>query len=180
MPALPSKFSRDYEDLTHFLCETTYCHLEEVHINNMEEILSGEPRTINSHIFSVKLYEYRMCLQVRIGTDISIGIILMKGRNDKSLVWPFNMIVLFRLKNLSGGECRVKMFRCDKNGSKIKEAISKPKSEMNAAVGFSHFISKQCLRSEGFIRKNQILLECYLFPKDAKINKPAELPSIIK
>lgn len=148
----------------------------------------SNPRVINSPPFTVTNCAmslcYKMCIRVKISkTDVAIGVAIMSGANDRQLLWPFSMIVMFRLINQRGKEDRVKVFRSDRNGHRLKESLSKPKTDkMNLAMGFPSFVPRQCLSPDGFIKEDSIVLESYLFPKDTKMRPggpPTELPSTI-
>lgn len=182
VPLYRAVFTMD-EDLR-FLRKTICCHHEELCINGIQlkRMLSEEnSRPTNYPPFTVDHFGYKTCLQIRLDHDnVSISIAIMKGERDKQLVWPFGMVIIFRLKNLSGGHHREKMFRCDRNGYRLRECLSKPKGAMNAAMGYPQFVSRQSLLNNGFIRNNSMHLECYLFPRDAKLNHPSEVPSVIK
>ena len=179
-PVPPSESTLSNEDDMRFILAKTCCHRERMNLKDMS-LVKAHPRPIHSPVFIIELYRYYACLLVILGGEnLSVGLRIMKGRDDKELVWPFNMIVMFRLRNLNGREDLVRMFRCDRNISRLKEAVSRPKTDMNLAIGFPCLVSQQRLDSEGFIRNNKISLECYLFPKDAKIDHRAEYPSIIK
>ena len=154
--------------------------MKNMSLDSVKRLLSEtNSRTVNSHIFTAQ--GYCVCIQVGFGAEqISAGIALMKGTNDKSQAWPFNMIVIFRLKNLSGGKHFVRMFRCDRNTSRCREALLRPRSHMNPAIGFPCFISRTRLLNEGFVKNNEMLLQCYIFPKDTKINQEPDYPTVIK
>lgn len=163
-----------------FLLVKTCCHREKMHLKDFTW-RKMQLRPVYSPVFIIKKYRYYACLLVQLSDEImSVGIRLMKGKEDKNLVWPFNMIVMFRLKNLNDGQDVVKMFRSDRNASRLKESVWRPKTDMNAPIGFQSFISKQRLEDEGFVRNDQIRLDCYFFPRDAKIDHVADYPSVIK
>lgn len=168
-----------------FLMNTIDCLCKEMSLENMNRILSTGPGERGTVVHSPLFvhHGYTLCLHVALcrNNNIAIGITIMKGaERDKHLVWPFNMIVVLRLKNQSGGQDRTKMFRCEKNGSRLKNSLMRPKTDMNSPIGYPNFISSQCLLKDGFVRNNSMHLNCYLFPRDAKIRLASEYPSIIR
>ena len=177
-----SRSGVDKEDCLRFLLKTTGSDRREEIIPNMERLLSSDaPGSINCPPFIINHHDYRACLQVRLpGESVSLSVAIVKSEKDKNLTWPFGMTVIFRLVNQSSRKHREKMFRCDKNGSRLRECLSKPKGAMNLAMGYPQFISKQCLVEEGFVRNNAMIVECYFIPKDTKVSLPSEVPSVIR
>ncbi len=166
-----------------FLKGATCCCDEKIQINNMQQmLLEDTPSAIHSRPFLLKApHGYKVCTRVMIDQEnISIGIMIMKGENDKLLAWPFNKIVVLRLENQGAGCDAVKMFRCDENGSLLKESLERPENDMNLAMGYPQFISRQELIDGDFVKNNAMVLNCYFFPRDAKIDCPECSPSIIK
>lgn len=165
-----------------FIKDIMYCQCEEMRIRSIYRIMSrNEGRPIYSPPFIAKHHGCKLCLRVAFGQEsISIGVQLMKGDKDKQFAWPFNMIVVLQLKNESGMDDRVKMFRSEKNRSQLKDCLSRPKTDMNLPMGYPQFVTRQHLMKGGFVRNDVMLLRCYLFPKDTKINLRSECPSIIK
>jgi hypothetical protein len=165
-----------------FLLETFKGQCEKVVIRNVSKILSEEEsRPIHSRPLIARLHGCMFCLYVHFNRgNVAIGIRLMKGSSDKRFVWPFNMIVLLRLENLNGGKDIVKMFRCEKNGSRLNESVMKPRTDMNPPIGYSRFTTQQYVQSDGFIKNNEMLVKLYLFPKDANLSIASEYPSMIR
>lgn len=166
-----------------FLLKTTSCDSNNIVVENMQVILSEDSRLweINGTPFVGKYQNYKFCLYVRKYKGyFAIGLKIMKSDKDKKMVWPFSNIVVLQLINQSGKEDEIKMFRSEKNASQLKDALSKPKKDMNLPIGYPRFISKERLLSDGFVRDNIMLVHCYIFPKEAKINCPSEYPSIIR
>ena len=165
-----------------FLELITYCQCEEMLMKNMNQIMSRERcRPVHSRPFIAKHHGCKFCLHVAMDKgNVSVGIQLMKGDRDKHLVWPFSMIVIVELKNQDGGKDRVKMFRCEKNRTQLKDSLMRPKNDINLPMGYPNFIAQQHLLKEGFVKNDMMLLRCYLFPKDAKINLQSECPTIIR
>ena len=165
-----------------FLLRTTSSDRHEETVTNMEKLLSGgTPRPIYCPPFTINQHHYRACLQVRLPKEsVSLSVVIMESEKDKNPTWPFGMTVILRLVNQSGQKHREKMFRCDKNGSRLRECLTKPKSIMNPGMGYPQFISKQCLVEEGFVRNNAMIVECYFIPKDTKVSLPSEVPSVIR
>lgn len=177
VPECASVFSK--QQPLKFVLKTTLSHYELITIHDMEKALSHS-RVINCPPFTVDHHGYKICPQIRLDEHLSFAIAIMKADEDKHLVWPFSMIVILRVINQSCGNHRERMFRCVKNKDRLKECLTRPKGIMNAAMGYPQFMSHHCLVNNGFIRNNCMQLECYLFPKDALINHPSEVPSVIR
>ena len=166
-----------------FMLKTTSCDSNDIVVEDMQVILSEDRLCeINGTPFIGDYQRYRLCLYVRNHKGyFAIGLRIMKSDNDKNLVWPFKNLVVFRLINQSGKkEDEIKMFHSGKNGSRLKDGLSKPKKDMNLPIGYPRFISKERLLCDGFIRDNIMLMSCYIFPKDTKITWPSEYPSMIR
>lgn len=122
VPRLTSSLEREGD--IDFLMSAMGCHCQEMTVKNMSQIVStGErERVIHSPPFIVQ-DAYKLCLHVALSqNDVAIAIKIMKGERDKQLAWPFNYIVIFRLKNQGGGQDKAKMFRCEKNGFRLKNS----------------------------------------------------------
>ena len=169
------------EDDLKFLLDATFCDPYKIAIKNMQAILSGD-HEVNDTPFVGDHLKYKLCLYVRSHKGyLAIGLRILKSDGDKNLVWPFKSIVVFRLINQSGEtEDIIKMFRSEKNASQLKDGLSKPKKVMNLPIGYPCFISRERLQGDGFIRDNKMVVACYIFPKDTKINCRSEYPSIIR
>jgi hypothetical protein len=166
-----------------FLVKLTHCQFEEMVVEDINLMLTGHnDLPVQSPPFQVKHHGCNSCLHLAlIQGKFSMGMAIMKGDRDKHIPWPFNMIVIFQLKNQSaGGQDEVKMFRCDKNGSRLKDSLMRPKASKNLPMGFPQFITQERLVEDGFVKNNTIIMRCYLFPKDAKIDLHPHYPSIIK
>ena len=165
-----------------FLENITYCQCEEMLIENIpNQIVESRERDIllQSPPFIANHHGCKFCLHVALDkVNVSVGIQLIKGDKDDHLVWPFNMIIIFQLQNQNGGEDRVKMFQCKKNRTQLKNSLRRPKTSLpNLPMGYPDFIAQQDLWND-FVKDDTMLLRCYLFPKNAKIDLPSERPSV--
>ena len=166
-----------------FLMKLTSSHRESMKIQNISSLLSQKKAIIRNVPFVLKSkFAYKLCMHVSIGENghFSVSVMILKGEHDKSLPWPFIMSVVFRLVNQEFKQDKVGMFRCDRNATRFKDSLYRPKGPSNPPLGFPMFISKQMLLDGGFVKENSICLECYLFPKETKLSLDSELPAIIK
>ena len=95
-----------------------------------------------------------------IGKDshVSLFFVLMKGRFDAILSWPFTHRVTMLLLDQSGQENHVQeKFRPDPNSS----SFQRPRSEMNIATGCPRFISKTDLdrRKTLYMKDNTMFIQ---------------------
>lgn len=174
------------QDNLNFILKSTSICFYEMRIPNVNKILD-ERMKINSPPFMVTLKGmniYRVCMQIRFGEHISVALAIMKGENDRApgVSWPFNRNVVFRLVSLHGDgkSDKLKAFRTDTNGSRLKNALSRPKTTINPPMGFPMFLPQQCLQQDGFIKDNSICVQCLILPKEVELTHPPEMPVIIK
>ena len=130
----------------------------------------------------IEQFRYRAQLVFIIAPmHVSIGFSIMKGKHDSNLLWPFSMMVMFKLVNIDDKKSRKRGFRSDINSSKYPECLSQPKSGCNTAIGFADFVSVGTLNN-GFIKNNSLMIMARITSKeyvpfsDVKL----ELPTIIK
>jgi hypothetical protein len=108
-------------------------------------------------------YGYKMCLRLYImgngigkGTHLSLFFVVMRGKFDNVLQWPFTHKVTFKLINQAGGKGIVEKFQPDP----MNASFRKPKSDMNIASGCPRFISHTELEGNGFIVDDMIFIKC--------------------
>ena len=174
------------QDNLEFVLESTQTSFYDFKIPDISTALKLNSK-INSPPFVVTTKDtngYKVSMQVYFGQDyMSVAIAIMKGSTNK-LPWPFDRNVVFRLVNLDGssGGDKLRAFRCDMNGSRFKDSLSRPKSsEINPPIGFPFFISRQCLlHNSGFIRNNTMHVQCLILPKAIELRVSPEMPVVIK
>ena len=108
---------------------------------------------------------YKMCARLYLNGDgigkdshMSLFLVLMKGRFDAILSWPFTHRVTMLLLDQSGDCNHVQeKFRPDPNSS----SFQRPRSEMNIATGCPRFISKNDLERHKtlYTRENTMFIQ---------------------
>ena len=185
MPALP--YLRDISvGVTDLLnVDSTLVSLK---IQGIQAFLeNGQTNVFVSKTFTLlasKIEQYRYWAQlvfIIAPKHVSVGFSLMKGKHDSNLLWPFSMMVTFKLANIDDKKSRKRGFRSDINSLKFPECLSQPKSGFNTAIGFADFVSVGTLNN-GFIKNNTLMIMARITSKeyvpfsDIKL----ELPTIIK
>ena len=91
------------------------------------------------------------------GTHLSLFFVVMRGEFDNILQWPFTHKVTFKLINQVGGEdIIVETLQPDPTSVSFR----KPKSDMNIASGYPHFVSPTQLEAEDVIIDDTIFIKC--------------------
>ena len=165
--------------MARFVLEKIQAHREPVIIDDMERRLA-QNELVCCPSFTIDHHGYKICPRIGLGKEhISFYIAVMRGESDE---WPFTMTVFLKIINQSGGEHREEMFNSYENYSKLKECLRDPKSVdvANTAMGYPQFLSRGRLEKEGYIRNNEMHLECFFFPKEIPINHKPEVPSIFR
>ncbi len=129
----------------------------------MADAQSGRYTSIFSLPFFTGRYGFKMCLRLYIlgdgagkNTHMSMLFHIMKGEFDNIQVWPFTHRVTFKLINQRGGRDILDGFEPDPLGS----SFSKPKSDMNRAVGCTKFVSHSDLKNGGYIVEDTVFIKC--------------------
>ena len=131
----------------------------------MNDTQSGRYTSIFSLPFYTERYGYKMCLRLYILGDssgknshMSLFFVIMRGECDRILQWPFTHKVTFKLHNQTGARDVIDTFQPDPMSSSFR----KPKSDMNVASGYPHFVAHQELKNGGFIVDDTIFIRCII------------------
>ena len=117
---------------------------------------SGNNHGFESPSFNVGHYGYKMCVRVGLegdgtydGTHFSLFLVIMRGRYDALLQWPFSHHVQFRLLDQKGKGDVEASFKPDTKS----RSFQRPTSEKNPPYGYPKFCSlKELLDLEhGFV-----------------------------
>ncbi|XP_072017317.1 TNF receptor-associated factor 2-like [Amphiura filiformis] len=118
-----------------------------------QEAVSGKTTSFYSSPFYTSYHGYKMCARVYLngdgttkGTHLSLFFVVMKGRYDNILHWPFRQKVTFMMVDQGNREHVVDTFRPDPTSSSFK----KPTSEMNIASGCPLFVALTLLENGNF------------------------------
>ena len=108
------------------------------------EAISGKTTSFYSQPFYTSYHGYKMRGRIYLngdgmgkGTHVSLFFIVMKGRYDNILRWPFRQKVTFMMVDQGNREHVVDSFRPDPTSSSFK----KPTHEMNIASGCPMFLN---------------------------------------
>uniref|UniRef100_T1DF65 TRAF-2 n=1 Tax=Dendrocoelum lacteum TaxID=27895 RepID=T1DF65_9PLAT len=136
-------------------------------VENIMEKVNDAKKGVNTQILSESFYSsnpgYRMCLKIypngdgsAFGNYLSVYFVLMKGKYDDQIQWPFNSIISIRLVNIARrGEDRVLNMRPNIND----QCYGRPKEEHNLAAGQPKFVSHlQLVNEDDFIKDGAIIL----------------------
>ena len=117
------------------------------------EAISGKTTSFYSPPFYTSYHGYKMRARIYLngdgmgkGTHVSLFFVVMKGRYDNILRWPFRQKVTFMMVDQSNREHVVDSFRPDPTSSSFK----KPTHEMNIASGCPMFLNLNQLTSNNF------------------------------
>ena len=108
------------------------------------DAVSGETTSFYSPPFYTSYHGFKMCARIYLngdgmgkGTHVSLFFVVMKGRYDNILQWPFRQKVTFMLVDQEHREHVVYSFRLDPTSSSFKT----PTREINIVSGCPTFIS---------------------------------------
>ena len=89
---------------------------------------------------------------------MSLFIVVMKGKYDAILKWPFNQLVTLTLIDQSGrGQHVMDSFRADPSSTSFR----RPRSEMNIASGCPRFMALSDLQKnwQNYVMEDRMLFE---------------------
>lgn len=117
----------------------------------MRDAANGRSPSIISPPFYTSHGGYKLCLRMYLNGDglganthISLFLIIMKGKYDSILDWPFSKKVTFKLLDQRDGEHQVvSAFKPDTNSASFR----RPQHSMNIASGCPQFVPLSHLRS---------------------------------
>lgn len=107
-------------------------------------------------------YNLKLFVQVSSGF-LSVGLILIEGKYDWKLSWPFAKNIFFSLKNAKESMNRERGFKCYGNGLNFVNCLRRPKFVDNLPIEIQCFLPVSELEN-GFIRDNSIELHCLILP----------------
>ncbi|XP_067830047.1 TNF receptor-associated factor 2-like [Heptranchias perlo] len=110
----------------------------------MQDAIDGSVPSILSPPFFTSHYGYMLCLRLYLNGDglganthLSLFLVILKGKYDSILEWPFSKKVTFKLLDQSGRHHQVtSAFKPDMNSASFR----KPVHSMNVASGCPQFI----------------------------------------
>jgi len=131
-----------------------------------------EPVCVPASARSDACYNLRLFVQVY-KRFLSVGLMLIKGKHDQELSWPFAKTILFSLKNSEEAMNRERGFKCYGNGLSFADCLKRPKSADNVPIGIQCFIPVLELE-QGFIRDNSIELHCLILRHNISLSAQVE------
>ncbi|XP_028664597.2 TNF receptor-associated factor 2 [Erpetoichthys calabaricus] len=130
-----------------------------------QEAVAGRMPAIFSPVFYTSKYGYRMCLRLYLngdgtgrGTHLSLFFVVMKGKWDALLKWPFNQKVTLMLLDQNNREHIIDAFRPDITSS----SFQRPNSEMNIASGcplFCPLHKLDCKSASAYLQEDTIFIK---------------------
>lgn len=111
----------------------------------------------SDHGFQMKVILYPNGYGTEEGTHLSIYIVIMKGKYDALLTWPFRQTISFILLNQNGGADITDTLRPDPTSI----SFLRPTEEMNIASGFPSFVLLTELMNptNGYIKDDTIFIK---------------------
>lgn len=125
--------------------ELTYCTYDGIFVwkitdfsRRRQDAIAGRAPAMFSPAFYSSKYGYKMCLRLYLngdgtgrGTHLSLFFVVMKGKYDALLKWPFSQKVTLMLLDQNNREHVIDAFRPDVSST----SFQRPVSEMNIASG---------------------------------------------
>ena len=118
------------------------------------EAVNGQKVSFYSPCFYTSRYGYKMCARIYLngdgmgrGTHISLFFVVMRGRYDAILRWPFRQKVTFMLLDQGNVEHVIEAFRPDPNSS----SFQRPRGEANIPSGCPTFCSNEELSKRAYV-----------------------------
>ena len=126
------------------------------------EAVSGQQVSFYSPCFYTSRYGYKMCARIYLngdgmgrGTHISVSFVVMRGRYDGVLRWPFRQKVSFMLLDQDNVEHVIDAFKPDPDSS----SFQRPRRETNIASGCPMFCSLTELNNHAYVRDDTMFLK---------------------
>ena len=123
---------------------------------------SGGQVSFYSPCFFTSRYGYKMCGRIYLngdgigkGTHISIFFVVMRGKYDAMLRWPFRQKFTFMLLDQDNVEHVVDAFRPDPNSS----SFQRPRRETNIASGCPTFCPLSELNNHAYVRDDTMFIK---------------------
>ena len=122
----------------------------------------GNISSIYSPPFYSKRNGYKMCIKAYLngtdsgeGTHLSVFFVLMKGKYDSLLQWPFNHDVSLILVDQDRKKDLVQTFKPDPQSS----AFKRPKTNMNIAIGYEEFADLSVLDRTSYVKDDVMYIK---------------------
>ena len=133
------------------------------------DAVTGQQVSFYSPCFFTSRYGYKMCARIYLngdgmgkGTHISIFFVVMRGKYDALLRWPFRQKVTFMLLDQDNVEHMIDAFRPDPNSS----SFQRPRRETNIASGCPMFCSLAELNNHAYVRDDAMFLKIIVDTSD--------------
>ena len=133
------------------------------------DAVTGQQVSFYSPCFFTSRYGYKMCARIYLngdgmgkGTHISIFFVVMRGKYDALLRWPFRQKVTFMLLDQDNVEHVIDAFRPDPNSS----SFQRPRRETNIASGCPMFCSLAELNNHAYVRDDAMFLKIIVDTSD--------------
>ena len=128
-----------------------------------QDAVAGKTTSFYSPVFYTSRHGYKLSARIYLNGDglgkhthMSLFFVVMRGRHDALLQWPFQQKVTFMLMNQNNRDHIVDAFRPDPASSSFK----KPNSDMNIASGCPLFITQELLdSSDNYIRDDAMFIK---------------------
>ncbi|KAG7261990.1 hypothetical protein CRUP_004929, partial [Coryphaenoides rupestris] len=128
-----------------------------------QEALAGRTPAMFSPAFYSSKYGYKMCLRLYLngdgtgrGTHLSLFFVVMRGKCDALLKWPFSQKVTLMLLDQNNREHIIDAFRPDVTSTSFQQPIS----EMNIASGCPLFCPLATLAGKSsYLRSDTIFIK---------------------
>ncbi|XP_064165313.1 TNF receptor-associated factor 2 isoform X1 [Anguilla rostrata] len=152
------------------LRELTYCTYDGVFIwkitefsRRRQEALAGRAPAMFSPAFYSSKYGYKMCLRLYLngdgtgrGSHLSLFFVVMRGKYDALLKWPFSQKVTLMLLDQNNREHIIDAFRPDVSST----SFQRPISEMNIASGCPLFCPLAKLAGKSsYLREDTVFIK---------------------
>ncbi|KAL2100399.1 hypothetical protein ACEWY4_004793 [Coilia grayii] len=153
------------------LRELQYCTFDGVFIwkisdfsHRRQDALAGRSPALFSPAFYSSKYGYKMCLRLYLngdgtgrGTHLSLFFVVMRGKYDALLKWPFSQKVTLMLLDQNNREHIIDAFRPDTSST----SFQRPISEMNIASGCPLFcpLAKLASAKNSYVKDDTIFIK---------------------
>ncbi|XP_041915643.1 TNF receptor-associated factor 2 isoform X2 [Alosa sapidissima] len=153
------------------LRELQYCTFDGVFVwkiadfsHRRQDALAGRSPALFSPAFYSSKYGYKMCLRLYLngdgtgrGTHLSLFFVVMRGKYDALLKWPFSQKVTLMLLDQNNREHIIDAFRPDTSST----SFQRPISEMNIASGCPLFcpLAKLASAKNSYVKDDTIFIK---------------------
>ena len=151
---------------------TMIWHIPEVH-QRIQEAKMGHITSICSPPFYTGRNGYKMCLRAYLngdgsgeGTHLSIFFVLMRGKYDPLLQWPFESKVSLILVDQDHKKHLVQSFKPNSQSS----SFQRPKTDMNVASGCPKFTELSTLDNTSYVKDDVMYIKAIV--DISKIHRP--------